>query len=749
MGKRNARLLLLAFSLIPLLSFPRALFSDRTLFLRDISLVWLPQVESVVRQIANGEFPFFDSRRAFGQPLFADPRAEVLYPPAWIHWLIPPAKSYSFFCAFHLVVAALGAARLARRMFPEMSRTGQMTAGLAYGASGPLLSLVSHWHHLAAAAWIPWIIEKCDPEPGSRTPWLPLASLVALQILAGSPDYVLTTFLLCALRLALRNDLGARSRLRLAFCLALGVLMSAVQALPSLSFARDAARETHPSGWAISPLHPALTIETVLPVRAEGWPLTKEAADAFFGGRPVWMFSHYLGLSVWLLAGLGLSASRGPNRWFCMGAITIGLVLSWGIRSDALQELVGRLPLVSGLRFPTKHLAAASLGLALLAARATAVGPPQGLGAWRGPVLGPLLAVIVFLSLHSWATGMLPDFARLLPLAGPLLIASAISVVARKSAERFLQLSPLVVALDLLGSQTRLNPTTPGSLFRERPPLTAVIPPNARLYVSDYSIALPRTSSITGIGGASQSATIRPPAGVPYRLRQIPAGYDLGESLVLAATWYLNPPVASRFGYLGSFDMDILDFYRGPLKRTIRDFVTSNDSRLLLDRLQRGSVDYVVTMDAPDLWQSLPLVSEERRFFEDPVRVYRVPEPWPRARFETVDGTRVCGRVDVLEMSDGRIRVEAECDAPARLVVAFAHDRGWRGFVDGKETPVSDNTMALLSVGWDGGRHIVEFRYRPPLIKIGGLLSILSLATLIALTIIDRRGTAPLLGRPN
>jgi hypothetical protein len=742
MGKRNARLLLLVFSLIPLLSFPRALLSDRTLFLRDISLVWLPQVESVVRQIADGEFPFFDSRRAFGQPLFADPRAEVLYPPAWIHWVLPPAKSYSLFCAFHLVVAALGAARLARRMAPDMGVAGQMTAGLAFGASGPLLSLVSHWHHLAAAAWMPWIIEKCDAEPGSRAPWLPLASLVALQILAGSPDYVLTTFLLCSLKLAIRTDLTTGSRLRLAFCLALGVLLSAVQALPSLSFAREAARETHPSGWAISPLHPALTIETVLPVRAEGWPLTKEAGDTFFGGRPVWMFSHYLGLSAWLLAGLGLSMSRGPNRWFCLGAITIGLVLSWGIRSDGLQELVGRLPLVGGLRFPTKHLAAASLGLALLASRAVGERSSLRRAPWRGLALGPVGAVVVFIGLHFWATGALPGLAALKPLGGPLLIACAIAVVVQKRADRLEQLAPFVVALDLLGSQTRLNPTTPGSLFRERPPLTAVIPPNSRVYVSDYSIALPRASPSPADAGEGRSLAVRPPAGVPYRLRQIPAGYDLGEALVLAATWYLNPPIASRFGYLGSFDMDILDFYRGPLKRAIRDFVTSNDSRLLLDRLQRGSVDYVVTMDAPALWQSLPLVSEERRFFEDTVRVYRVPDSWPRARFETPAGEKVEGKVQVVDASDGQIRVDAESDGPARLVVAFANDRGWHGFIDGMETPVSDNAMALLSVGWHGGRHLVEFRYRPPLIEIGGLLSALSLSILIALTYLERRGTS-------
>jgi hypothetical protein len=737
MGKRNARLLLLAFCLIPFLSFPRVFLSDRALFSRDISSVWLPQVESVVRQIAKGELPFFDSRRAFGQPLFADPRAEVLYPPAWVHWVLPPAKSYALFCAFHLVVAAFGAGRLARRMAPDLSLAGQMTAGLAYGASGPLLSLVSHWHHLAGAAWMPWIIEQCDAEPGQKTPWLKLASLVTLQILAGSPDYTLTTFLLCALRLATRNDVPAPTRLRLVFCLGLGVLMSAVQTLPSLSFARDAARNAYPSGWAIAPLHPALTIETVLPVRAEGWPLTQDAGETFFGGRPVWMFSHYLGFSVWLFAGLGVSSARVRDRWFCLGAIVTGLLLSWGIRSEDLQEMVGRLPFVSGLRFPTKHLAAASLGLAILAGNAPALRTRPSLAAGRWMALGVAGLMVTSVAIYAWATGGLAMPRPVLTaLAATLALALAIAFAGTPLRA---PLAPLLVGLDLLGNQTHLNPTTAASLFRDRPPLTALIPFESRLYVSDYSIGLPKPASNAGGASMARPVTTRPPAGTPYRLRQVPAGYEAGESLVLAATWYLNPPVASRFGYLGSFDLDILDFYRGPLKRTIQDFVTLHDSRLLLDRLQRGSVDFVVTMDAPSLWQSFPLVGEERRFFEDVVRVYRVPEPWPRVRFESPDGALVEGRVEVVEMSDGRIRVEAESARLARLVVAFANDRGWRAFIDGTETTVSDNPMAFLSVPWDGGRHVVEFRYRPPLIELGLLLSALSFTALVTLSFLDRR----------
>ena len=219
----------------------------------------------------------------------------------------------------------------------------------------------------------------------------------------------------------------------------------------------------------------------------------------------------------------------------------------------------------------------------------------------------------------------------------PLLFAAAALVgtllVARgaNSAARAL---PVLVAIDLLGAQASINPTTPAAFFRERPPLTALIPRDSRIFVSDYSIHL-------------RDRQVRMPAGPPYRLANVPTGYSHPEALALAATWYLNPPSAARFGYFGSFDLDILDFYRRPLKTTVETFVTSRDPDSILEALRRGSVDFVVTMDEPNLWRALPVVNVEKRFFEAPVRVLAVPDPWPRVRLETPDGERASGTTRV------------------------------------------------------------------------------------------------------
>jgi hypothetical protein len=719
---RRGWALLGVFTLVPILNFPRALFADRALFIRDIGMVWAPQSEAVVQQVARGDFPFFDAHRAFGQPLFADPRAEVLYPPAWIHLLLPPDKSYAWFAAFHLVIAALGAARLARSLWPEASPGALATAGLAYGASGPLLSLVAHWHHLAAAAWMPWIVALAGRRPGRTVPWLGLAGLVTLQVLAGSPDYTFTTFALCLLCLLSRKDVPARDRLHTLSALLLGLSLAAVQLLPSLSFATEAAREDLPVGWALSPLHPSAAVETLLPVRVETWPLLPAAREMLFGGGQVWMFSHYLGFSVWILASVGLARACREDRRFLGGAVLLGLILALGVKSEWLQRLIAHVPLIRGLRFPTKHLAASSLGLAILASRGVEAPWPDRLPHRVGAVA--FASVLYCMILFAWSTGPGAAFdARALIEPTIALVAVVVLLLTLKRGSRAAVLLPAVVAFDLLGAHAGLNPTTPSAAFSDRPPLTLSIPRGSRLYVSDYSIQ-------------ARTGSIRMPAEPPYRLASAPAGFTEAETLALAADWYLNPPTAGRWGYFGSFDLDILDFYRRPLKRTIESFVTTRDPEIVLQNLRRAAVDYVVTMDPKDLWEALPLVTEERRFFADPVRVYRVPGSWPRARFETEEGALAPGTPRILSFTDGRIEVEATCSRPTKLVLAFANDPGWRVTVDGQDADARDNDMAFLSVSLGPGAHRVDFVYAAPMLASGAAIS---LASLVALFLISAR----------
>src|SRR4029453_15075576 len=167
----------------------------RTLFIRDITLVWLPQAESFVHCVGQGSLPLWDPWAAFGRPLLADPRAEVLYPPTWLNLLLGPGTFYAVFSIAHVALAGVGLLLLARRW--GLSRPAAFTAAGAWMAGGPLLSLVAMWHHLAGCAYVPWIVWAClgvADAPTRRRVAL-AGALIALQVLAGSPEMTAVTAL--------------------------------------------------------------------------------------------------------------------------------------------------------------------------------------------------------------------------------------------------------------------------------------------------------------------------------------------------------------------------------------------------------------------------------------------------------------------------------------------------------------------------------------------------------------------------
>jgi hypothetical protein len=290
-----------------LVFFRGAVFAGQTLFLRDINMVWLPQVEVFVRCIAAGSWPLWDPYRGFGQPLLADPRAEVLYPITWLNLVLPPWVFYTLFVVVHLAVAGAGVYALARRW--GLGRPAAWLAAAVWVGSGPLLSLASVWHHLAAAAWMPWVFVAAEdalarPGPRAIAVW---GAAVAIQVLAGSPDVTVLTLSALALsllvsHLAWRRGAGARNRAVLAptaAALALGLGLSAAQWLPTLDVARRSGRwaleDTERLTWS---LHPAGLLETVLPWRWAELPLLPAYVAGLLDSKEPWLPSIYLGAAA-------------------------------------------------------------------------------------------------------------------------------------------------------------------------------------------------------------------------------------------------------------------------------------------------------------------------------------------------------------------------------------------------------------------------------------------------------------------
>ena len=293
--------------------FPDVLFRGLIFFERDIYIHWFGQVETIVRCVARGAWPLWDPYVGFGQPLLANPSAQVLYPWTWLNLLAPPGPVYTAYVVSHFVLSGFGLYLFLRQR--RLSRIAALAGASTWMAAGPFLSLVSLWHHLAGAAWIPWVLLTLEAAVAAPSMGRALKAgvVLTLQILAGSADMCAMTGMLALVVLAPaldwrrpRSALNGRRLLALggAFVLALG--LSAAQWLPSLEVARESARwkldESVRTYWSV---HPALLAQTVLPVFAEELPLAPAVRAALFEAREPFLNSLYLGLTATplLLAG--------------------------------------------------------------------------------------------------------------------------------------------------------------------------------------------------------------------------------------------------------------------------------------------------------------------------------------------------------------------------------------------------------------------------------------------------------------
>jgi hypothetical protein len=95
-------------------------------------------------------------------------------------------------------------------------------------------------------------------------------------------------------------------------------------------------------------------------------------------------------------------------------------------------------------------------------------------------------------------------------------------------------------------------------------------------------------------------------------------------------------------------------------------------------------------------------------------------------------------RYNLERHSPERISVRVSGIGGTLDVDAQAHD-GWRATIDGRPTPIVSGDDFRLAVQVPSGAHTIEFRYRPGWLMPSLLISLLSIATAIALLYIDRR----------
>jgi len=784
------RVALLVLVALVVFLFREPILAGAVFFKRDIHLIWHPQMAGFVRAVTGGAWPLWDPSPAFGQPLLADPGAQVLYPPTWLGLLLRPWTYYTVFAFGHVLLSGLAFYALARR-FPVAPVAAAGGASL-WVLGGPFLSLVDLWHHFASAAWIPAVFlvaERAAERRRLRDVAL-LGLVLGVQVLAGSADVCAMTLLalgvwVAALHVPWRRGWrgcrpwlgGATLTLLLASFLSAGLWLTALDVVSRSS--RSALPEATRTYWSV---HPVDLAETVAPGVPGSLPLAPDVAAALGRSREPFLSSLYLGLSAVVLVGAGLLGAPGRRRVVLAGLGIGAAAVALGHHAPAFELVSTLVPPLRLLRYPVKAMILVGFawaGLGALGAEAWRTEPgSRRVRLARLPlaVLGlasAVAAVALVSSPETWrpllALGESPDAAArvLRPLALALALRAGLAAVGlalvgvagRGRVRPTLLAAGLVsiAVLDLGLAHPRPNPVAPPALYAHRPELLDAIgdPASARIYSYDY-----------GEPGAALRRLGRRHA---HQVVRAPAGWSPRAAMALGMQMSLVPQTAGRWGLRQAFDIDYRGLHPAPLARiTQLARVVEDQPGALVRLLHLGAVTHVVALhEVAGAGDGLEPVAVLPGLFADPVRLMAVTDPLPRTF--AVGGTRVAqgtegletllspwfdprrevllpagavreppaaftGRTRIVEERADLVRIEAELSADGHVVLVDTYDPGWRVRVDGVSAPLLEANVAFRAVAVPAGRHRVEMIYRPPLtlagLALGGFTLVLVLVLL-------------------
>jgi len=457
-----------AVALWPVAYFYPAVLGRMSLVPYDGMLQNVPLRVAASRMLRDGEFPLWNPYIFSGMPLHAAAQAGVLYPLNWFFLAVKPFWAGNLMTISAYVLAGLGAYLYARRA--GAGAAGAALTGIVFESCGFLVGQLSHINIPQTAALLPWVLWAVDGYgEGRGRKWGALAAVfVALQAFAGHPQ-AFAYSLLTTGAYALASAAGSEGERRRRYLWALapaasGVMLAAVQILPTLELLRNSLRSSATYDFFTSfSLPPEFALTFVAPYVLGGGDGHVFAAP--YTGPPFYTeYVGYVGAGGLALAAASLALRRDARTWFWAAAAAAGFVLALGrhLPLDA-YKLVYYVPVLNLFRVPARHLLEVDLALAFLAgrgltalaeagerARAARVALGAGLGVFALACLAVTAGRPAALKLADGSAATLTRAPELfVPVLAAALSAAALWLFARTGRRRAAAAIVLVVACDL------------------------------------------------------------------------------------------------------------------------------------------------------------------------------------------------------------------------------------------------------------------------------------------------------------
>ena len=759
---------ILGLFVLTLLYFHDVLTGKVLLVERDLATFFYPFRFIWVETVRQGHFPFWNPYIKCGVPLFATIQPGVLYPLSLPYLFMPLDLAFNWTIVFHFFLAGAFTYGLMREL--EASPQGALSAALAFVFSGYLISVHNVLNTLLSVSWYPLVMWfGCRMVRTGLMRWA-VASGVSLccMFLGGGMEIVLLTLasllFLCLYPkiLPLKEAEDIPNLQRRLICLGLTLViffgLSMVQILPFLELYKQSHRYggvnlEEATLWSLGPrdliyfILPSLYGPTATP-------------DHY------WKFQNYLktiyvGPVVLCLAGYYF-VRQGKGGLALLAAMGLSLLFALGGHTPLYPLFHRYFPLFSTLRYPVKFLylfvfylcLGTGLGLDFLRSRFTkARHPPY----W---CQGLLIAVVVGVAAIFWFARLNPDQIRTLAQQWGLTFLKPASLpLVLHNFNRMLVVAVLTLMVIFFGLRHRLA--------RLGGPLLLILLA-LDLFLGNRGYALKLDA---GIFHADNNIirTLRADPDI-FRLHVLQEARDL---LIPAKSYeeaYQNRKKLLGLDLMMEHHLFDVSGYNVPTQPRYENLLSLllkkplAEIRPVLDLL---NVKYVLTAEAVELeglsWlldsagtsklyenhQSLPrafLVQQfkvlnsdlefARAFHElsfDP-RTTILLEGVPSRFLELKKLPNLANlepTVRVLTYENNRIVLEVDTPEAAFLFMSEAYYPGWQAYVDGKQEEILRANYVFRAIPLGPGSHRVEVVFESMSFKIGLLLSLFTVFSLL------------------
>ena len=735
-----------------------ALAAGRTLSWRDTARLFGPVRPLVVEALRDLRLPLWNPHEALGIPLFAQAMHGVLHPLSLLLAWAAPGAGMDAFVLGHVVAAAVGAALLARQL--GASSPASAVGGLAFGLSGYVLGMSGILTYLAAAGVAPWAVAGVRASGGGSRAGLIAGGLgVAVSFLAGDPQW---TAVAAGLGIALAGEAhGVRGLGRATLATIAGTALAGIQLVPTGALFLEARRRGGLSPlerqmWALAPWR---TLELLAPGFFGGIPGQGAPVFARLGGPSEYAApfaqSVFVGAVPFALAAAGVPASR-VGRLLGAGALLL-LWIALGTRGGA-DQVLRHVPAWGSFRYAEKMIGPFTLCVSMLAAlgadriASSAVARPALVPGGAAALTGLAAAGLALWARVTTDPGALVAVRLAVGLghaaAGLALLSIALWMVRRRpgAAGHFPAIAAgLVLAQGIAAAPFALHLGRPGVV--EGRPLLALrtdgSTPRIAVPVQGIVEKMPVSLDEADWLMALQSRMGEAAFNVPSRIDQV-ATYTGLEPRRHGAVFGL---LRREFG-----PSSWAAWRRFGLTHVVVNQVAAFDPEqgLIAARATEGGRPVLDDEWGFTVWQ-VP----HRPWAGFATRAVQAPSEAEARRLlvemlatagdgaVVVEGpgrpTLAPGRILAARREPEALRIDAESDGDALLVVNDAYWPGWEATLDGRAVAVQPADALVRAVTWPAGRHVLEMRYLPWEVRVGWLCSAGGAVLIIGLALRPRR----------